>query len=939
MRKKNKNDKASWNMFGKPQNLVNISSNKSAGQDGVSKIEIHSNVKDSNSRFIKELDFDYDQSTSLSELYNGVEEIVEMHSFDNEDLNSLIVCSSMDSNETEEQQNIIDLDQDDSGSECDSTIGAFDTFAQITRVPQKSSKDIKYVNRELKTVKQDENDLRNSIHINDSDDIDDEQSSAVSVTGIPILQGVLSDVMSKIDSESVAALNVPQVDVVEISSDEDQKQESNLSKLNDVLKTKKLVTTVIKNFYDEYESEIKDHIVNRSDNISPQSFNFNTINECETNEAIKIVNIPSKDDIKLHDNEKIIETKSVKNNENNLVGKEEIKKVIEIESNITKDQMRTEEGTETINSKEKLSKEVRVKKKKSRIIKRRKHILTIDIEKPIVPRLRSTQEDILRGAEMQRLKALEIKKTREAEINKAKEAEIEKERKARELEVIRLQEAQAIEIQKAKEAELQKLKDVEIKRLEEARLQKAKEAAEKQKAKEAAEEQKAKEAIEKQKAKEAAEKQKAKEAAEKQKAKEAAEKQKAKEAAEKQKAKEAAEKQKAKEAAEKEAEERKIKDEEMKKVKEAEIQRTIKEQLRETNIVIPINTIEEEIKKVKEPKIKITEETVVKKKEDIPEIKELDNSKVMNSSRGSELKKYKMNMKSDYGITDEERAKLNQDIQIILEDPFKNYNKNEISFEKRKVNCNENEIKEYDLKISSTEQETVKSNMNELKKNKDLKIITRTRGLKTEDKLKESSQVSKKDSTKPSSCIKSVGSISSNVISNNTCNSQISNNDLKKQPKNVDSDNITCNKDSNINSSENVSEVGGKTRTRSSSLFKPCKIVETKALTIQKSNEENEVCIVPKTTVGLKTKINTSLTTEVPTTSSNPQHRSDLSKIESSTKSLYDNNYGKQLTVSVVMLNPDDVSAIKERGDNISVKHQATKVTNNEHLTQKNIRC
>jgi len=227
--KKNKNDKTPWNMFGKPQNILD-STKKHCHQDNVSKSRTNSNISETNSQFIKGLDFDFDQSisqTSLAELYNGVEEIVEMHSFDHEELNSLIECGSLDSNETEEHRNTVNVDQGDSSvSESDSTIGAFDTFAQITRVRQRSStpKDIKLDTKELKITNQGINHFKESFC--QSDKIENDQSSVVPVTGIPILQGVISDVMNQIDLDSVASLTTskshssPSNDVVELFNEE-----------------------------------------------------------------------------------------------------------------------------------------------------------------------------------------------------------------------------------------------------------------------------------------------------------------------------------------------------------------------------------------------------------------------------------------------------------------------------------------------------------------------------------------------------------------------------------------------------------------------------------------------------------------------------------------------------------------------------------------------
>ncbi|KAL4103616.1 hypothetical protein QTP88_018977 [Uroleucon formosanum] len=217
-----KKNETPWNMFEKPQNILDTTKKQNL-QDSVTN---SSNINESNNEFNKEeQDFDFEQSmnqASLSELYNGVEEFIEMHSFDNEDLNSLIDCDSLDSNESEKR-----MDQGDSSvSESDSTIGAFDTFAQITRVRQKSftSKDIKDT-KQSKTSNQGVNRLKESLC--QSEKMYDNQRSKVSVTGIPLLQGVVSDVMSQIDLDSVASLKtitppkIPITDVVEISSDEE----------------------------------------------------------------------------------------------------------------------------------------------------------------------------------------------------------------------------------------------------------------------------------------------------------------------------------------------------------------------------------------------------------------------------------------------------------------------------------------------------------------------------------------------------------------------------------------------------------------------------------------------------------------------------------------------------------------------------------------------
>ncbi|KAL4103606.1 hypothetical protein QTP88_018967 [Uroleucon formosanum] len=228
--KKNKNDTTPRNMFGKAENIFDTRKNKNL-QDSETKSRTNiSNIIESNKQLIKELDFEFDQSIclrSLSEVDNGVEEMVEMYSFDNEKLNSLIECGSLDSNELEKRIDTVGVDQGDSSvSENDSIVGAYDTFAQITRVPQKSltSKDIKD-KKESKTSNQTVNHWIESLC--QSEEIYDNQRSKVSVTGIPVLQGVISDVMSQIDLDSVSSLKtitppkIPITDVIEISSDEE----------------------------------------------------------------------------------------------------------------------------------------------------------------------------------------------------------------------------------------------------------------------------------------------------------------------------------------------------------------------------------------------------------------------------------------------------------------------------------------------------------------------------------------------------------------------------------------------------------------------------------------------------------------------------------------------------------------------------------------------
>ncbi|XP_029340946.1 FK506-binding protein 5-like [Acyrthosiphon pisum] len=225
----NKNDKTPWNMFGKAQNILDATKKQSL-QDSVTKSRTNSNINDSSNQINIGPDVDFDESlleTLLSTLHNGLENNGELYSFNNEELDFFFGRDLLDTNETEERIDTVCVDQGDSSvSESDSTIGAFDTWAQITRVLQSSftSKDIKDT-KESKTTNQGVNHLKESFC--PSEEIDDDQSSTVSVTGIPVLQAVISEVMSKIDLDCVASNKtitphkVPITDVVEISSDEE----------------------------------------------------------------------------------------------------------------------------------------------------------------------------------------------------------------------------------------------------------------------------------------------------------------------------------------------------------------------------------------------------------------------------------------------------------------------------------------------------------------------------------------------------------------------------------------------------------------------------------------------------------------------------------------------------------------------------------------------
>lgn len=82
-------------------------------------------------------ELDSDSKLSISEnvlnLYHNVGEMVKAYFFNNEELNSTIQCVSLDSSETNEPQNVVSVDLDNSSMmENDSSYGAFDTIAQAT---------------------------------------------------------------------------------------------------------------------------------------------------------------------------------------------------------------------------------------------------------------------------------------------------------------------------------------------------------------------------------------------------------------------------------------------------------------------------------------------------------------------------------------------------------------------------------------------------------------------------------------------------------------------------------------------------------------------------------------------------------------------------------------------------------------------------------------
>lgn len=878
--KKTKNDKTLWNMLGKPQNLIDNSQKKVANQDRVTKSGTSSSIQHTNNRFIKELDFDFDHSNSLSDLYNNVEEIVEMHSFNNEELNSLIECGSLDNSETPERQNTLDkADCSVNVSECDSTIGAFDTFAQITRVPQKpiSSKDNKIVSKEIKTIK-DKKDLERSGSFV-REDIEDDQATA-SVTGIPVLQGVISDVMSKIDSDRVAALSktsepqVPINDIVEISSDEEETEKSKsetplrVTKLNTTqeynkdtnvnkLTEDKLLTfenpeiTLIKDVNSAFETNTKS--TEKSENIlkeiasstsKPEYINntnnsLNTMRKCVTN---KIIEIGSNSQSKC-----VQRSEFIKNKKDEV----ECKKGVERNVQINDDKLKT--GIK--NNKESDENEKKIKTVEE------KEDNTKEFEAQIIQRSKQNEEKYVKTAEIVKLKEPEIRKINDFELDKRTNTIINENKqliKVREQGITKISETEkqidGVEIQtqeneilKAKEVEeKEKSKNVERQHVDEAMIQKVREA-EILKAKIVADIQRTKE-----------------------------------------------------------VEARRLKDIEMKKEEEVEIQRA--------------NEIKEfEMLKAKE----IENEHIITKGvlegEILAKLKEVEYLVIQNI--GDKKTGIKKNVReTKYASRDIKEKSQKEKETLISEDlPKKSKKSEQLVLDSRNI-INKSGTKEFESEIIMSKEQELKSiTENEVRTNKDVQIITRTRGsLKNEEKLKESN-ISKNLFGRTSE------SPSFTISITNSSDFQTSNYEYKNQAKNLFDENkrnnssinsnamFDNNKDLGIDSSECISEVGGKFRTRSSLSFKQSKVMETKSSPCNRSNEEFEPCIIPKTTHGTETNITTSEDLKM-STNFDLQYGTDLSKIESPSTVLTDNR-GKKLTVSVVMLNANDVPIPKDKGD------------------------
>lgn len=951
--KKTKNDKTMFNVFGKSQNLLNTSLKKSGNQDGVSKVEDNTNINEPNNRLLNDLGLDFEQSisqSSMSELYN--EEIVEMHSFDNEELNTLIACHSLENNEIEETQNAISIDHGDSSvSESDSTIGAFDTFAQITGVPPKSSsKDMKTQVNEQKILSQGENDLEHNENLVQCDEIDDEQSSsAVSVTGIPVLQNVISDVMSKIDSDRNLFLNklidtkkqtnvTPEIiELFSSSDDEDSCSSNNQSNLtkqelpivnekesveNPAItletRTKIFKQGVFCGFKTDTEEEdnkeieppadvkfVKSGLTKRSDavmkhrvdgmmkTIPDEKINSHSQNRIELDfytQRTKSVafNTISNAILNFKMNEKN-NAKEVKNNETEIkfhVIDETTINSKEIASGNSNEKLQDDSIEVLIND------DVGKNKKEEEMVK---DIEIVDIEQlkkfeaEVMQRAKRIQGRL--GAEMLKIKEAEARKSKEMEIVKAKEIEMKKTKdleikKAKEIEMQKTndiempdvkeietresvaQKAQEVELQKTKEAQIKHIKDDEVPQVKEVELIKETEIKNGEEA----------ETLLKNKEKEIFA------------SAEAAEKLRARQSAAIKLAQQSQELQKQKETLKNVAHEAEP------KRKQEEIEGDIGDETKKSEGT--------EIKKTEEVDIKKTKEVESKEIKNI-EIKETEDK--ITIMKGAELKKIKEVESKEAQLKKAKETEMKMRILEVqvqlqreeLDDQSKKANRlDQSTSEVKKVNVEETEIKEDDMETIKSKESALKLNKSveiEVKKVKEVenKMSTRTRGSKTEEKLKDSNLVSKNIFVKSAPAVKPLGSSSSMSSSShqtkNVYDENKRNDDINKTDKNVSFGDHT------------KTEISGKSRTRSSSLKKNSSI-DTMSISLNKSNEKSEDVIVPKASIGVKTRIVTSSQYDVPSSSANLQRNAEISRRESLSKALSENNLGKQLTVPLVKI-------------------------------------
>lgn len=872
---KKSNDKTLWSLNEKPQNFVDIFSKKLVNQDATTVTE--SNVQETSNRFIKELGFDFEQSTSISDLYND-EDIVEMNSFDNEDLSSLVVSDSLVNSETKKCQNTSGM-ADSSVSECNLTTEVFDTFAQITRADQTQvSKDIKSVNRESKTIEQNRKNLKpqSFIHVEEYD-----HSLEESVTSIHS-QSVLSGVMNRINSDCDATLDTSENtksvlinEIVEISSDEEEtvcdditiinvKQNKilecdkvNLKKLNESQTVNKLTTDLNVNKKSETNILISKNVAN---NITNDTIKFdkenvknmisNVLKKSMSNIVDEAENIQTEKQIEIIvEDPKINKLKSGQCKE--YIGKR--KDIDEFmnksEINLQLDGCKSKQLeliTNTKKPEESLFIEITERNQKEITNMGIKETKINEFEGKIVLRSKQNEESKAKTFETVKLKEAEIKTTKEVET---KVALIEKPIKSKVNEDVHFQNIKELEVAVIEDV-IQKNNTVETQNEHE--ILRAKKNVDLQNVKEA------EVLISNSKGN-----------------------------------------------IPREIEAKRLKGTELKHVKEDEMPRS-NEKIKQGN---KINLIKEnEIKNIK--RLEVAE----------VDIEEAKLVKLNNNAKPSVIKTKEVKIKSK---SEDTEGKLLKEHKIL---PSEDQVKIAIKSDQSTIHTNsaKNNTKEIESKLGKSNEQKQNVAENKVIQNVDAQTITRTRGFKVEDKLKESnlfhnvifepSVVLIKTKVPPKSDV----GFSDHILQNeNKCNP------------------ITrvLHYDSSGSSSENLNDVGSKSRTRSSSSFKQSKVVETSSSSsLNKSNDPSEPCTVLKTSLGTKTRISTNLDQGSPITSI-LQYKPSLSDITSSLKALSDNNR-KDLRVSVEMLSADAVPLTsllpKEICDhhknNILIKQSNTKV-------------
>ncbi|CAI6356248.1 unnamed protein product [Macrosiphum euphorbiae] len=360
---------------------------------------------------------------------------------------------------------------------------------------------------------------------------------------------------------------------------------------------------------------------------------------------------------------------------------------------------------------------------------------------------------------------------------------------------------------------------------------------------------------------------------------------------------------------------RKVKKAEIKKVKDVELERFKNDKIKKAKEV--------ETKKHKEAELRkniAVEETQIKSLDKRSTLKKV-NEPGNNRSFGQP----EVNLVKNNVVRPVHFKRINEhvenDINMITNDDFETFNIREQGIRK----CMGSEGK------TSKEIETNSTKV---------KMITRTRGLKVEEKLKES-YVSKNVPTKRPQ-IKSSGSSSSSASPTSIENPSIPSYEYKKQTINTDDNskrNITSNKlhdkknkrDLNIDPSviirkENLNrEVIGipRTRTRSSSFKQKIKSETTSS----KQDQDNDTEIIPKETVGTKTIVSTSTYPDHQTTKSKSPPKTIFDK-----HTLNDNNCGKTLLIPVVMLSTNQIPLHKvhQRSVNNFIKQQEIKPTHDQ---------